>query len=299
MTTGRADVVVLGSANLDVVVRTPRHPRPGETVTGHDVTHVPGGKGANQAVAASRGGATVAFLGAIGDDDAGRLLRTTVEDAGVDTTALDVVEAPTGTAHITVDDAGENTIVVVPGANATVGLDDDARAAIAAARCLLVQLELAVPVVAAALAHARRHDTLTVLTPAPAVSLPDELLADVDVLVPNQHEAAVLTGRDDPGRAADELIGRGVRACVVTLGGDGALAARADERTHHPAPRVPVLDTTGAGDAFVGSLAVALVAGRSLGDAVDVATAAASLSVQRAGAIPSLPTSAEIEALPG
>nr|WP_274387892.1 ribokinase [Salsipaludibacter albus] len=289
----------MGSANLDVVVRTPRHPRPGETVTGHDVARVPGGKGANQAVAAARAGAMVAFLGAVGDDDAGRLLRATLEDAGVDTTGLDVVDAPTGTAHITVDDVGENTIVVVAGANATVELDDHARGAIAAARCLLVQLELALPVVAAAVAHARRHDTLTVLTPAPAVSLPDDLLADVDVLVPNQHEASVLTGSDDPERAADELLGRGVRACVVTLGGDGALAARADARTRHPAPRVPVLDTTGAGDAFVGSLAVALVEGRSLGDAVDVATAAASLSVQRAGAIPSLPTRAQIDEVTG
>ncbi|WP_149181621.1 ribokinase [Streptomyces sp. TRM49041] len=291
-------IAVLGSTNMDLVAFVRRAPRLGETVTGREFRTVPGGKGANQAVAAARAGAEVSMIGAVGSDDFGARLRAGLADAGVDTGLLRTVDCPSGTAHIVVDDDGGNAIVVVPGANATVtALSPDDEARIAASDALLLQLELPLAAVIAGAEAARRHGVRTVLTPAPAQPLPHELLALTDLLVPNEHEAAELTGVADPRTAAEELL-RDVPEVVVTLGAAGALyAARGARPVTVPARRARAVDTTAAGDTFVGALAVALGEGRPVPDALTWASAAASLSVRRAGASSSMPYRAEIDAL--
>lgn len=290
-------IAVLGSTNMDLVAYVPKAPRLGETVTGTAFRTVPGGKGANQAVAAARLGGTVVMIGAVGADEFGVRLRSALAAAGVGTAGLRTVEGASGTAHITVDDEGGNSIVVIPGANARVtGLEagDDSR--IAAAGALLLQLELPLEAVLAGALAARAHGVRTVLTPAPARPLPAELLAATDLLVPNEHEAASLTGLTDPHRAAAALLDE-VPEVVVTLGAAGVLyAARGRAPLTVPAPRVRAVDTTAAGDTFVGALAVALGEGRPMPDALRWASAAAALSVQRPGAQDSMPTRAEADA---
>ncbi|MET9321283.1 ribokinase [Streptomyces sp. NPDC003038] len=291
-------IAVLGSTNMDLVAYVPKAPRRGETVTGRAFRTVPGGKGANQAVAAARCGGEVVMIGAVGADEFGVRLRSALTAAGVETAALRTVEGASGTAHITVDDEGGNSIIVIPGANAHVtGLEagDDSR--IAAADSLLLQLELPMAAVLAGARAARTHGVRTVLTPAPAQPLPAELLAATDLLVPNEHEAAALTGLTDPYQAAAALL-RDVPEVVITLGAAGALyAARGREPLTVPAPRVRAVDTTAAGDTFVGALAVALGEGRPIAHALGWASAAAALSVQRPGAQDSMPTRAETDAL--
>ncbi|MFB7353930.1 ribokinase [Streptomyces gardneri] len=290
-------IVVLGSTNMDLVAYVPRAPARGETVTGRAFRTVPGGKGANQAVAAARAGAEVAMIGAVGADDFGARLRTNLEHCAVDTDLLRTAEGPSGTAHIVVDDEGGNAIVVVPGANATVtSLSHGDEALIGTADTLLLQLELPLSVVTEGAATARRLGVRTVLTPAPAQRLPPELLAATDLLVPNEHEAAALTGLTDPRAAAQALL-RDVPEVVVTLGAAGSLyAARGVEPVAVAAPRVRAVDTTAAGDTFVGALAVALGEGRPVPEALAWAQAAAALSVQREGASTSMPYRTEIEA---
>ncbi|QEV17598.1 ribokinase [Streptomyces alboniger] len=291
-------IAVLGSANMDLVAYVTRAPRRGETVTGREFRTIPGGKGANQAVAAARAGATVSMIGAVGTDVFGARLRSTLEHSGVDTDLLRTVETPTGTAHIVVDDEGGNSIVVVPGANGTVkGLTPGDEALIASANALLLQLEIPAKGALAAARAARRHGVRTVLTPAPAQHLPDELLAATDLLLPNEHEAATLTGiTDDPHAAARSLLSQ-VPEVVITLGSRGSLyAARGAEPVMVPAPRVTAVDTTGAGDTFAGTLAVALAEGRPVPDALTWASSAAALSVQRPGASASMPYRKEIDA---
>lgn len=291
-------IAVLGSTNMDLVAYVPKAPRLGETVTGRAFRTVPGGKGANQAVAAARSGGQVVMIGAVGTDEFGVRLRSALTAAGVETAALRTVEGASGTAHITVDDEGGNSIIVIPGANARVtGLEagDDSR--IAAAGSLLLQLELPLEAVLAGALCARAHGVRTVLTPAPARPLPAELLAATDLLVPNEHEAAALTGLTDPHEAAAALLDD-VPEVVITLGAAGALyAARGREPLTVPAPRVRAVDTTAAGDTFVGALAVALGEGRPMPEALRWASAAAALSVQRPGAQDSMPTRAETDAL--
>ncbi|WP_030784011.1 ribokinase [Streptomyces sp. NRRL S-920] len=291
-------IAVLGSANMDLVAYVTRAPRRGETVTGREFRTIPGGKGANQAVAAARAGATVSMIGAVGTDVFGARLRSTLEHSGVDTDLLRTVETPTGTAHIVVDDEGGNSIVVVPGANGTVkGLTPGDEALIASANALLLQLEIPVKGALTAARAARRHGVRTVLTPAPAQELPEELLAATDLLLPNEHEAATLTGiADDPRAAARSLLSQ-VPEVVITLGSRGSLyAARGAEPVMVPAPRVTAVDTTGAGDTFAGTLAVALAEGRPVPDALTWASSAAALSVQRPGASASMPYRKEIDA---
>ncbi|MEV5443814.1 ribokinase [Streptomyces sp. NPDC052644] len=293
-----ARITVLGSTNMDLVAYVPRAPRLGETVTGREFRTVPGGKGANQAVAAARAGARVSMIGAVGSDDFGTRLRDALEESGVDTSLLRTAGGPSGTAHIVVDDEGANAIVVVPGANASVtGITPHDEARIAASDALLLQLELPLDAVRAGAQAARRHGVRTVLTPAPAQPLPRELLALVDLLVPNEHEAATLAGVADPRAAAEELL-RDVPEVVVTLGAAGCLyVARGADPVTVPARRVRAVDTTAAGDTFTGALAVALGEGRPVPDALAWASAAASLSVGRAGASSSMPHRAEIDAL--
>ncbi|MDQ7909821.1 ribokinase [Phytohabitans sp. ZYX-F-186] len=289
-----ARVVVVGSANLDLVVTAPALPRPGETVLGGEFTTVPGGKGANQAVAAARAGGEVAFVGAVGGDDFARPQRDNLAAAGVDVTRLRTVPGPSGVALIAVDRHAENLIVVAPGANAALtGLSAEDRAAVAGADVLLCQLEIPLEAVAEAAATARAAGTVAVLNAAPARRLPAELLSTVDLLVVNEGEAEVLAGH--PAQPADllDLVPR----VVMTLGARGAAYADRDGlRLDVAAPAVEAVDTTAAGDAFTGALAVAWAEGRPVGEALRWACAAGAVCATRPGASSSLPTRAEIEA---
>ncbi|MFB6899755.1 ribokinase [Streptomyces hydrogenans] len=289
-------IVVLGSTNMDLVAYVAKAPARGETVTGRSFRTIPGGKGANQAVAAARAGGEVAMIGAVGSDDFGYRLRDTLEHCSVDTDLLRTVEGPSGTAHIVVDDEGGNAIVVVPGANGTVtSLSNGDEALIANADLLLLQLELPLSVVVDGAAHARRSGVRTVLTPAPVQPLPPELFDVTDLLVPNEHEATALTGRADPHAAALALL-EVVPEVVVTLGAAGCLyAARGADLLAVPAPQVRAVDTTAAGDTFVGALAVALGEGRPVPEALAWAGTAAALSVRREGASTSMPYRTEID----
>ncbi|MGN9808332.1 ribokinase [Micromonospora sp. BQ11] len=287
-------VVVVGSANMDLVGTAPALPRPGETVLGTDFVMVPGGKGANQAVAAVRAGASCAFLGAIGSDAFGVTLRARITAAGVDTSQLRVTYGTSGVALVMVSADGENAIVVSPGANASLtGLTDDERTLVREADVLVAQLEIPVETVTEAALTARDAGTRVVLNAAPARPLPAELLAATDLLVVNEGEAHALTGRgSDEPRALLDLVPR----AVLTLGGAGALYVDRDGTTVHvPAFAVDVVDSTAAGDAFTAALAVAWGEGRELLDAVRWASAAGAACVRRLGASVALPRRAEID----
>ncbi|MFE3450984.1 ribokinase [Nonomuraea sp. NPDC059194] len=289
-------ISVFGSTNMDLVAYVPTAPKLGETVTGRVFRTVPGGKGANQAIAASRAGADVAFLGAVGDDSFGVALRATLVEAGVDVSVLRQVQGPSGIAHIVVEDSGANSIIVVPGANGTVrGPSDDDLELIAGSSAVLLQLELPMEAVVGAARAAKGSGAPVILTPAPAQPLPDELLDAVTLIVPNEHEAAAITGLDDLGKALDALLER-VPEAVITLGSEGALyGSRDGVRLRVPAVPVKAVDTTAAGDTFVGALAVARSEGMAPEQALRFASTAASISVQREGASTSMPTRAEID----
>jgi ribokinase len=293
-------VAVVGSINQDLVVTVPRHPAPGETVLGTGHTTGPGGKGANQAVAAARLGARVAFVARVGDDAPGKESLAAMEASGVDVSRVGVdATARTGIAVVAVDEAGENSIVVSPGANAYCSPSDvdGARELLDRAEVTLIQLEIPLETVirAAELAGHR-----LVLNPAPARALPPRLLGVVDVLVPNRSELALLAGVAEPSSidaAAKATAGiSGPGAVVVTLGADGALVVVGGRADHIPAPEVQAVDTTGAGDAFCGALAAAMAAGTPLIDAVDMAVHAGALATTRIGAQSALPTRSDLAA---
>lgn len=301
-----ARVLVLGSINVDLVVRSARLPRPGETVIGGDFFQAAGGKGANQAVAAARAaGGGVALIAAVGDDDFGRWSRT---ELGREPLGLDHVRTlrgtATGVALILVDASGENLISVASGANQALGIEQVAEiddAVWSAASVFLAGLEVPLDVVRAGLERARRHGLLTVLNPAPALTgaADPSLLGLVDLLTPNEHEAATLAGIEvrDPTSAAEaghRLRALGCRQVLVTLGGAGSVLVGA-ETVHIPARPVVAIDTTAAGDALNGALVAALAEGRPLREAIEWATVAAAISVTRRGAQPSLPQRAEID----
>ncbi len=327
-------IVVVGSSNTDLVVRAPILPAAGQTVLGSSFLTAAGGKGANQAVAAARLGAHVTFVGRLGADDFGREARRALEEDGVDTSfVVTDADAPSGVALIVVNAAGENAIAVAPGANARLSPVDVDRAAPAleAADVLLLQLEIPMPTVARAVERARRAGIRVILNPAPVAPLDPEMIPHVSVLTPNAGEAAALAaglGRDRgaapgsdgdaaleredggaaPGRDADpaeaqaaaraaaaRLREAGVPRIVVTLGPDGALLADEDGSRVVPGYRVVPVDTTAAGDAFNGALAVALAEGATLEAAAGFANRAAALSTTRPGAQPSLPTRGEVE----
>lgn len=290
-------VAVLGSTNMDLVAYVDRAPERGETVTGREFRTIPGGKGANQAVAAARAGGDVMMIGAVGDDEYGVRMRENLEHSGVDTDLLHTAEGPSGTAHIVVDGTGSNAIVVIPGANGTVtALGPGEIAAIAEADLLLLQLELPLPAVIEGARAAHAQGVRTVLTPSPVQQLPAELLDCVDLLIANEYEAAELAGHAEPHAAAEILLSQ-VPALVITLGSKGCLyAARGSQAVHFPAPEVTAVDTTGAGDTFVGTLAVALGEGQPVPVAVAWASAAAALCVQKPGASISMPYRSEIDA---
>jgi ribokinase len=282
-----SDVVVVGSANVDLVLPVQRIPRPGETVLASGLTRVPGGKGANQAVAAARAGASTALVASLGDDEPGALLRDALGAAGVELELVSTTHTPTGTAIITVDAAGENAITVAPAANAELMLDETSESAIRAAAVVLAQLEIPFETVRAA----AEASSYFILNAAPAAELDDDLLAHVNLLVVNEQEGEVVGGPDPAA-----LLER-VPAAVVTLGGAGALVLRrGEDEVRVAGVEVEVVDTTAAGDTFCGVLAAALAAGADLTEAVKRANVAASLSVQTAGAIPSVPHEEAIEA---
>ncbi|GLY24482.1 ribokinase [Micromonospora sp. NBRC 101691] len=289
-------VVVVGSANMDLVGTAPALPRVGETVLGTDFVMVPGGKGANQAIAAARAGASGAFLGAIGSDSFGVTLRARITAAGVDTSQLRVTYGSSGVALVMVNAVGENLILVTPGANASLtGLTDAELAAVRDADVMVAQLEIPVETVTEAAVAARSAGTRVVLNAAPARQVPAELLDLVDMLVVNEVEAAALTGR---GREAPEALLDLVPRAVLTLGADGAWYVDRDgTAVHVPAVEVDVVDSTAAGDAFTAALAVAWGEGRDLLDAVRWAAAAGAACTRRLGASVALPHRAEIDEL--
>ena len=300
-----ACMTVVGSLNMDLVARAPRIPQPGETIIGRDFHTVPGGKGANQAVAVARLGAQVSMVGRVGCDAFAGPLLDNLAAASVDHTFVTRdPEAATGVALIVVDDAGQNSIVVASGANMRLSPADvdAARTAIAAVEALLLQLESPLETVTRAAKVARAHGVKVILNPAPARSLPVALLSLVDVLIPNESETALLTGmpvgdQAEAEAAATALRGLGVGTVILTLGERGALLAREEGAEHFPAFDVTPVDTTAAGDAFVGGFAVALAEGRSLAEAVRWGNAAGALATTKLGAQPSLPTRQDLEVL--
>ena len=298
-----ARIAVVGSLNMDLVVRVPRMPVPGETLIGHDFHVIPGGKGANQAVAAARLGAQVTMIGRVGDDDFGRAQQRNLAQEGIGVTHVSVdPEEATGIALITLDAAGQNSIILAPGANMrlTVAHVEAAAQTIADAEILICQLESPLEVVTRAIELARAQGVRVILNPAPARPLDTALLHLVDYLIPNESETTLLTGiqvtdLSSAEKAAANLRERGVSTVILTLGEQGALLANARGMIHVPGYSVEVVDTTAAGDAFVGGFAVALAEGQPLQEAVRFANAAGALAVTRLGAQPSLPTRRAVE----
>ncbi|RXG86601.1 ribokinase [Bradyrhizobium vignae] len=298
-------VFVAGSINMDVVATADRHPRVGETVAGRQVLYFPGGKGANQAVAASRLGARTTLIGRLGTDSFGRELKAFLGGQGIDLGyVVETAEAHTGTAIITVAEA-DNTIVVIPGANGLVGADDVEVVPLLAGDVAVSQFEIPLPAIAAFFRRARAAAATTLLNPAPAQPMPRELLALVDILVLNETELGFLAGHElsESDEAAQIIaVARQVQAredqtICVTLGKRGVLALAGREEIAVPGRAVKALDTTGAGDCFVGALAAQLADDVSLRAALAFANTAASISVQRMGAGPSMPTAKEVAAV--
>ena len=305
MQEARSRVTVVGSLNMDLVVRAPRLPQGGETLAGSTFAQVAGGKGGNQAVAAARLGAQVSMLGCLGADANGAQLRAGLEAEGIDCTAVETGTQATGVALIVVDDASQNAIVIVAGSNGEVTPETIVRheAELAAANVVICQLETPPDTVRAALAAARRLGKTVILNPAPATGpLPADWLPLIDYLIPNELEAAALTGLpvnspEDAAKAAAALRASGARNVLVTLGPRGVHATLDGAAPAlYEVPQVKAVDTTAAGDTFIGGFAAQLAQGESVDAAIRFAQRAAALSVTRAGAQPSIPTRAELDA---
>ncbi len=300
-------ILVVGSLNMDFVVAVERLPAPGATVPGHSFQMIPGGKGANQACAAARlaaPGTRVTMVGRVGADVFGERLVASLTAAGVETQFVLRTDEPTGVALIFVEKGGLNQIVVAQGANGRLRPSDLAAAEVRfdEASLVLLQLESPMETAAAALELAKRHGATTVLDPAPARALAPELLAQVDLLTPNETEALALVGRppgsfsvEEAGSLADELLQQGAGGVVLKLGERGSYCVWRDMRAHFPAPRVTAVDSTAAGDTFNGALAVALAEGQALEQAIPFANAAAAISVTRYGAQASIPSRQEVQ----
>ncbi|WP_226501982.1 MULTISPECIES: ribokinase [Pseudomonas] len=300
----QAKVVIVGSLNMDLVTRLPRLPRPGETLAGQSFVTVPGGKGANQAVAAARLGARVAMIGCVGADAYGQQLRDGLLAEGIDCSGVTVIDdQPSGVATILVDDHSQNAIVIVAGANGqlTTTLIDSFEALLNHAEVIICQLEVPLASVGHVLKRARALGKIVILNPAPATA---PLSADwyplIDYLIPNESEASVLSGLavdsvTSADIAASALIKAGAGKVIVTLGSQGSLFATHAQSQHFPAPAVQAVDTTAAGDTFVGGFAAALAEGKTEGQAIVFGQIAAALSVTRAGAQPSIPTLVDVQ----
>ncbi|MFJ8024488.1 ribokinase [Streptomyces sp. NPDC096311] len=295
------DLLVVGSANADLVIGVERRPAAGETVLGSDLVVHPGGKGANQAVAAGRLGARTALLARVGDDAHGRLLLDSQRAAGVDTAGVLVGGAPTGVALITVDPSGDNSIVVSPGANGRL-TPEDVRSAgnlLAASRVVSAQLEIPLETVVEVVRNLAPGSRF-VLNPSPPRALPAEVLAACDPLIVNEHEARVIVGTDlgdSPEDWASALLALGPRSVVITLGARGALVASAEGAARVPSVKVETVDTTGAGDAFTAALAWRLGLDEPLAEAAAYAARVGAAAVTRAGAQQSFPTAEEVASL--
>ena len=293
-----AKILVVGSINMDLVVRVPHTPKPGETVLGGDFETFPGGKGANQAVAASRMGGEVTMVGRVGNDDFGNTLIQGLVDNNIKTThVIKDSKAPTGVAMIAVAADGENMIVVASGANNDVSIEDvnNARPLMRETDILLVQLECPLDTVIEAIGLAKAYDVPVVLNPAPAQKLPESLLKNVDYLTPNHGEFLMISGENDLNTAIAKWKNSGLNNLIVTLGANGARVISGDLDQHLPANEVTTVDTTAAGDAFNGAMAVALAEGKSVIEAVRYGMAAGALASTKRGAQPSLPSRDSVE----
>ena len=299
-----AKVVVIGSLNMDLVTRAPRLPRGGETLIGESFATVSGGKGANQAVAAARLGAQVSMVGCVGSDAYGEELRGALLAEQIDCQAVSTVDDSSGVALIVVDDNSQNAIVIVAGANGalTPKVIDRFDAVLQAADVIICQLEVPDATVGHALKRGRELGKTVILNPAPASRpLPADWYASIDYLIPNESEASALSGLPvdslaSAETAASRLIAMGAGKVIITLGAQGSLIANGKGFEHFPAPKVKAVDTTAAGDTFVGGFAAALAAGKSEADAIRFGQVAAALSVTRAGAQPSIPTLSDVQA---
>jgi len=299
-----AKVVVIGSLNMDLVTRAPRLPRGGETLIGHSFTTVSGGKGANQAVAAARLGAEVSMVGCVGTDAYGNELREALLAEQIDCQAVTTVEDSSGVALIVVDDHSQNAIVIVAGANGALTPEVINRfdAVLQAADVIICQLEVPDATVGHALKRGRALGKTVILNPAPASRpLPADWFAHIDYLIPNESEATALTGLPvdslaSAEAAATQLLAAGAGKVIITLGAQGSLFADGQGFQHFPAPKVQAVDTTAAGDTFVGGFAAALASGRSEVEAIRFGQVAAALSVTRAGAQPSIPSLSDVQA---
>jgi ribokinase len=298
------DILVVGSLNADLVVRTPRFPQPGETISGDDLQVIPGGKGANQAVAAARLGASVSMLGRVGEDNFGDFLLDNLKSNHVDSQLVQRDDSSTGTAIIVVDANGQNSIVLSAGANGKVSSLDVEHASFLNFNLLLLQLEIPTPTVLSAAKRAKENGVRVLLNPAPAKELPDELIPLADFIIPNETELSLLTGmevKDIPSaeQAARALLERGAKNVIVTLGSKGALVVSGKQVTHVNTYPVNVVDTTAAGDAFIGGFATKLLESDSslsdVSEAVKYGCACGALATIKFGAQPSLPTKEEVE----
>ena len=299
------NILVLGSLNMDLLLRVPRAPEAGETLIGHSLALLPGGKGGNQAVSCARQGAQVRLLARIGRDADGQALRAALAHDGIALDALQVdAQTPTGRALVMLEDSAQNRIVVLPGANATLQVDEALLARqLAGAQFFVTQLESPLPAVLQAVAAAHRAGCAVLLNPSPMQPLPDTLWPQLDTLVVNEVEAAAYAGcavatPEQAAAAGQALRARGVARVVVTLGAQGAVTVEQGGCSLQPAPQVQAVDTTAAGDTFAGALAVALAQGQSLAQATARGVRAAAVCVTRVGAQVSIPTAAEVDAQP-
>lgn len=297
-------VVVVGSLNVDLVVGMARLPLPGETVLAHSFDRHAGGKGLNQAVACARLGGNVTMLGAVGDDATGTWLRTILQQEGIDGTGVRTLPGPSGTALIEVEDGGENRIVVVAGANAQNSAEHLASGIrdLPDVGIVLIQAEIPLPLVAAAIRAAHERGAITIFNPSPVTDFSTDLLKLVSVIVPNEHEAAKLAGMDtsssvDATEAALWFNEIGIGTAIITRGGKGCVWASGANTGSVPAFKVQPVDTVGAGDAFCGGLAAALSFGLPMAEALRWASATGALATTKAGAVPSLPSRESVEEL--
>ncbi|HZH92640.1 MAG TPA: ribokinase [Tissierellaceae bacterium] len=296
-------VIVVGSLNMDLVIRAPKIPRPGETVLGSDFRQVPGGKGANQADAAAKLGAETAILGAVGRDSMGSTLVQALKMDGVKVDmVLEKEDLPTGVAAIVVEDSGNNAITVAPGANSGLTPHDisSMEGIFKGATVMLVQLETPLDTVKRALQLARENNVKTILNPAPAMELDDEIFSLVDIMTPNETELEILSGMDTSDldkveSAGQYLLKKGVSRLIVTLGSQGSMDIVQDSATTYPAYKVKAVDTTAAGDSFNAALAVSIANGESMEDSIRFATKVGAMTVTKHGAQTSLPLVGQVE----